>query len=365
MDRRRFITLTAAAGGTLSGLAAPAIAQSRPAVEWRCASGFTKALPTIFGAAELFADAVGKATGGRFTITVFEAGEASPESDPMVAVGARAVDMLHTAPHYFSDRDAAFAFGSGIPFGLNQRLTTAWLMEGGGLDLYNEFLAAWGIMAIPAGNTGAQMGGWFNREINSLDDLRGVRFRIGGFGGRILDRIGVVSQQVAPENLLRAFEAGEIDAAEFAGPSDDVALGLERVARYLYYPGWWEGGIALMNLINRESWNALTPEYQSIVRQASAYADTVTMARYDTLNPPVLAQLESAGTIIRPYSNDIMDACFTAAEQTYRDIAVENAAFAELLESYMAYRRSGYSWFRRSEYAYDTYLMILERGGRL
>lgn len=364
MDRRSFMTGSALAGASAC-MAAPAVAQSRRPLRWRCASSFSASLTTLYSAAETFAAAVTEATGGRFEITVSEAGDNVSHAGTLAALKGGQFEMLHTAPHYFAEVDPAFAFGSGMPFGLNQRLTNAWLYEGGGLDLVNSFLAGHGLFGLPAGNTGAQMGGWFNKEINSLDDLRGTRFRIGGFGSRIMSEIGVTPVALAPAAIVPALEANEIDAAEFAGPADDVALGLQRVARYLYYPGWWEGGIALMNLIDRPAWESLSEEDRAVLRHASSVANTLTMARYDTLNPPVLAELENAGTIIRPYTHDIMDACFTASEQIYRDVAGGNAAFAELLGSYMSYRRAGYTWFRHSEYAYDTFLMILQRGGRL
>ncbi|WP_099865473.1 TRAP transporter substrate-binding protein [Pararhizobium haloflavum] len=366
MDRRRFIVGSALAGSAASGLAAPALAQSRGRVSWRCASGFPASLETVHGAALVLAEAVGAATDGRFEITVLDEDAAVAAGDGALdAVQSGSVEMLHTAPHYFAGRDPAFAFGSGLPFGLNQRLTDAWLHEGGGLDLMNTFFAGHNVVGLPAGNTGAQMGGWFNKEINSLDDLAGVRFRIGGFGSRIISEIGVVPHALEPGNIVAALEAQEIDAAEFAGPADDIALGLHRAARYLYYPGWWEGGIALMAMINRDSWGALTPEYQAILRNAAALANMRTMARYDILNPAAMQELETVGTIVRPYSNDIMDACFAASEQVYRDISDENETFATMLDSYMAYRRTGYAWLRRADYAYDTFLMILERGGRL
>jgi TRAP-type mannitol/chloroaromatic compound transport system substrate-binding protein len=340
MERRRFIQIAALTGGV--SLAAPAIAQTAPPVRWRCLSGFPTTLDTLFGAAQLLADAVAEATGGRFEITVEEAGLPAPEQ--LDALSAGSVEMLHTAPHYFSERDTAFAFGSGLPFGLNQRLTNAWLLEGGGLDIFNAYLGGRSIVAFPAGNTGAQMG---------------------GCGRRIVQDIGVIPQDTPPEGLVAAFEANEIDAAEFAGPAEDTVLGLPRVARYLYYPGWWEGGVALMAMMNRDAFNGLPAEYQVALRHAAAVVNTRVMARYDIINPPALAALENAGTIVRPYSNDIMDACFSASEQAYRTFARENEAFAELWESYSAYRRTAYSWMRRSDYAFDTYMMILDRGGRL
>lgn len=365
MDRRGFIRLSGLAAGGAGALAAPAVAQTEPAVEWRAASGFPASLPIPFGAAQLIAAAVSEASDGRFTIVLDEEAEPMAHAQAFESARAGSVDMLHTAPHYFSDINPAFAFGSGLPFGLNQRLTDAWLHEGGGLGLFNEFLSSYGLVGLPAGNTGAQTGGWFNREIDTLDDLEGLRFRIGGFGARIISEIGVLPVEMAPEAIAAALEAEEIDAAEFAGPADDIQLGLHRAARYLYYPGWWEGGIALMALVNRESWNALPERYRVLLRHAATLGNTRTMARYDVANAAAFQELVAAGTIVRPYGNDILEASFAASERIYDDISAENPAFSAMLESYMAFRRAGYGWFRHSEYAYDTYMMMLERSGRL
>lgn len=362
MDRRSFIKLSGLAGGG-AVLSAPAVAQRSAAVAWRCASSFDPSLPVVFDAARIIADTVSEMSDGQFTIEIEEPSD--PSADLLAQVSDGDVEMLHTAPHYFTERDAAFAFGSGLPFGMNRRLTDAWLYEGGGMELLNQFFASYNVMGFPAGNTGAQMGGWFNREINTLDDLSGVRFRIGGFGSRIIASLGVIPQSVPPTDLVEAFENDAIDAAEFAGPAEDMALGLHRVARYLYYPGWWEGGISLMALVNFDAWNALSESRQAMLRHAAVVANLRTVARYDAINPAALGQLVEAGTVIRPYANDIMEAAFAASERVYRDLAEQNSVFDELLVSYMAYRKAGYDWFRRSEYAYDTFLMMLSRGGRL
>lgn len=365
MDRRGFLTLSGATVGGMAALAAPAVAQSAPSVEWRCASGFPQSLPIPYGAAVQLAESVAMATEGRFRIVVKEEGGAMPSSQALEALRSGSLDVLHTAPHYFAENDPAFAFGSGLPFGLNQRLTDAWFHEKGGLELFNEFLGGLNLVGLPAGNTGAQTGGWFNREINSLDDLSGLRFRIGGFGARMLQRMGAMPVDVGPGAIAAALESGELDGAEFAGPADDLRLGLHRVARYLYYPGWWEGGVALMALVNRESFDALPESYRAILLQAASDTNMRVMARYDVANAAALQELIGTGTIVRPYTNDILEAAFDAAENVYSDIAAENDAFATMLASYMDFRRYGYAWFRRSEYAFSTFLIMLERSGRL
>ncbi|MEM6463104.1 MAG: TRAP transporter substrate-binding protein [Pseudomonadota bacterium] len=368
MNRRSFIKragITGTGAAASIALSAPAVAQQTPTVNWRLASGYPKQLDSIYGSAVLFAESVREATDGQFNIEVSGAGEVVDTQDGLEAVRNGTVEIACTGSNYFWETDPAFAFGTGVPFGLNQRMMNAWLYEGKGLELLNQFYRKYDIIGFPAGNTGAQMGGWFRREINSLADLDGLKFRIGGFGGEIIRKIGVEPIELPAEQIYEALEQGRIDAAEFVGPYDDEKLGLNRVAKYYYYPGWWEGGVALMNLINLEKWEALPTSYQAAIRSASALANARLTARYDTLNPPTLNALIQYGTVLRPYSHDIMTACFNAAEETYAEISAENADFKTLHESYMGYRREAYLWFQMSEYAQDAFLMLQQRAGRL
>ncbi len=356
---------TSAATETPAAPAAPAVIPEAPKFKWRLSSGFPKRLETLYGAAEVFADSVREATDGNLDIEVFPTGVIVNEVSGLDAVQNGVVDMAHTASYYFWETDPTFAFGTGVPFGLNQRMTNAWLYAGGGMDLLNTFYAKYNVIGFPAGNTGAQMGGWFRKEINSVDDMRDLKLRIGGFGGSVMEKIGVISQDIPADRIYQALENGVIDAAEFVGPYDDDKLGLNRVAKYYYYPGWWEGGVAATNLINLDKWNALPETYQEAVRTGSALANSMLTARYDMLNPPALKSLVEKGTILRPYSHDVLLACFNAAEETYSEIASENEDFKTLLDSYMGYRRDAYLWFQIAEYAQDTFLMLQQRAGRL
>ena len=368
MQRRSFIrTLGVAGAGATASLAlhSPAIAQTRPKVNWRLVSGFPKQLDTIFGAAHVFADSVREVTDGQFDIQVHAPGEIVESLGELDAVQNGLIDMAHTASYYFVDKDPTFAFGTGLPFGLNQRMTNAWLYEGDGMQLLEAFYSEYNIISFPAGNTGAQMGGWFRKEINSLEDMQGLKIRISGLGAQILKKIGAVPQFLAGGDIYEALKEGTIDAAEFVGPYDDARLGFNKVANYYYYPGWWEGGVALMNMINLQSWDALPNPYKAAIRSASALANVTMMARYDTLNPPTLRKLVAEGTILRPYTHDILEACFVASEAIYEEISAKNARFKLILDSYMEYRREAYMWFQRSEYSQDTFLMMQRRGGRL
>ncbi|MFM2421877.1 MAG: hypothetical protein RL291_407, partial [Pseudomonadota bacterium] len=287
-NRRKFMKAAALTGAATTTVAAPAIAQGTPDINWRLASSFPKSLDTIFGAGEIFAKAVSDMTDGKFKIQVFAGGEIVPALQVADAVTNGTVEMGHTASYYYWGKDPAFAFGTAVPFGLNQRQQNAWNYDGGGIDLLNKFYEKHKIFALPAGNTGAQMGGWYRKEINTPEDIKGLKIRIGGFGGRVMAKVGAVPQQIAGGDIYPALEKGTIDAAEWVGPYDDGKLGFQKVARFYYYPGWWEGGAMLHNFINIEKWNALPKTYQGIVRAASAVANERMMSKYDVGNPPAL-----------------------------------------------------------------------------
>src|SRR3954454_21573378 len=202
-----------------------------------------------------------------------------------------------------------FALPCSSPFGPNTRMQNAWEYHHGGIELMNEFYKKFNIHALPAGNTGCQMGGWFRREIRNDSDLNGLKFRIGGFGGRVLAKLGVVSQQIPGGEIYPALEKGPIDAAEWVGPYDDEKLGFHKVVKFYYYPGWWEGGTTNHLQINLAKWNSLPKSYQSIVRAAAAAANVEQLARYDASNPAALKRLVVNGVQLRPFSQTVMEAC--------------------------------------------------------
>ena len=363
MDRRKFLKsagLTTAVTAT-AAIAAPAIAQSAPEIKWRLTSSFPKSLDTIYGAAETFSKFVAEATDNKFQIQVFAAGELAPGLEAANVAGAGSVEACHTASYYYWGKDPTYAFGTAVPFGLNSRMQNAWMYHGGGIDLMNEFYATQNLYALPCGNTGAQMGGWFRKEINSAADMAGVKMRIGGFGGKVISKIGVVPQQIAGGDIYPALEKGTIDAAEWVGPYDDEKLGFNKVAPYYYYPGWWEGGAMLHVMVNTAKWAELPPSYQAIVRAASQASNCDMQADYDAKNPPALRKLVAGGAQLRPYPQDVMEACFNAAKETYAEIGGTNAAFKKVHDAMMAFRAEEYLWFQISEYNFDTFMMGQQR----
>ena len=368
MDRRSFLTKATVGGVAAAGaaaLAAPAIAQAAPKITWRVTSSFPKALDTIFGAAETMSKYVSEATDGNFTLQVFPAGELVPGLEAADAVSAGTVEACHTVPYYFWGKDPTYALGAAIPFGMNARQTFAWFYHGGGIDMMNEFYATQNLIAFPAGNTGVQMAGWYRKEINSVADLQGLKMRIGGFAGKVIEKLGVVPQQIAGGDIYPSLEKGTIDAAEWVGPYDDEKLGFYKVAPYYYYPGWWEGGPSIATMINLAKWAELPPAYQSILKAGCMVANTDMLANYDFKNPTALKTLVAGGAQLRPFPQDVLSAAFDAAKATYDEISASNPMFKKIKDHQDAFKRDSYLWAQIAEYNYDTFMMVQQQAGKL
>ncbi|MCC4116499.1 TRAP transporter substrate-binding protein [Aromatoleum toluclasticum] len=355
MERRKFLKGAGIAGVLASGTA-PAIVHAQENIRWRLASSFPKSLDTLIGAAEVFAKNVGEATGGKFTVTVHAAGELVPAFGVVDAIQQGTVECANTAPYYFFGKDEAFAFDCAIPFGMNERQLNAWMFEGNGMKLLREFYAPYNIISFPMGNTGAQMGGWFRKEIKSVADFNGLKFRVGGFGGRVLAKLGVVSQNIPAGEIYSALEKGALDATEFVGPHDDLKLGLYRVAPYYYYPAWWEGSAQTTLYVGAKAFNGLSKEYQAIVRQAAAESHVITQARYDARNPPALKQLISEGAKLRRLPKDVMDAAFKASREVYAELNDKNPHWKKIYDDYSRFMKEQYQWSAIAESSYDQYM---------
>jgi len=357
MKRRQFVQ-AAGLGLAAAAIAKPAIAQSAPEIKWRLTSSFPKSLDTIYGAAETFSKAVAEATDGKFQIQVFAGGEIVPGLQAADAVTNGTVEMCHTAPYYYVGKDPTFAFATSVPFGLNSRQQNAWFYHGGGMDLMNEFFKGFNIHSMPGGNTGTQMGGWFRKEIKTPADFNGLKMRIGGLAGKVIAKLGAVPQQIAGGDIYPALEKGTIDAAEWVGPYDDEKLGFNKVAPFYYYPGWWEGGASLHFFTNTAKWAELPKSYQAILTSAAAMANVDMQAKYDARNPGAIKRLvQDGGAQLRPFSPEIMEACYKAATDLYAEIAGTNANFMKVHAAYMAFRNEEYLWFQIGEYTYDSFMI--------
>jgi TRAP-type mannitol/chloroaromatic compound transport system substrate-binding protein len=368
LDRRSFITkagLAGAGAAAATTLAAPAIAQSNPKITWRLASSFPKSLDTIYGGGEVFSKYVSEATDGNFQIQVFAAGEIVPGLQAADAAAAGTVEACHTVSYYSWGKDPTYALGAAVPFALNARGMNAWQYHGGGIDLFNEFLATQGLVGFPGGNTGVQMGGWFRKEINTVADLKGLKMRIGGFAGKVVEKLGVVPQQIAGGDIYPSLEKGTIDAAEWVGPYDDEKLGFQKVAPFYYYPGWWEGGPTVHLMFNKGKFDELPAAYKSLIRTAAQAEDANMLQKYDYLNPTALRNLVANGAQLRPFSQEILAACFDAANEVYGELTASNAAFKKIWDSITAFRKDYYLNMQIAEYNYDTFMMLQQRANKL
>jgi TRAP-type mannitol/chloroaromatic compound transport system substrate-binding protein len=367
MNRRKFIkTAGAVAGGAAATtLAAPAIAESMPSLKWRITSSFPQALDTLYGGTEVFAKYVTEATDGKFQVQAFPAGEIVPGLQVADKVTDGTVEMGQTALYYFWGKDPAFSLATSIPFGLNARQMNAWWYHGGAKESLNKFFEKYKFIAFAAGNTGCQMGGWFRKPVNSLDDMKGLKFRIGGMGGKIIAKIGVVPQLIAGGDIYPSLEKGTIDACEWVGPYDDEKLGFYKVAPYYYYPGWWEPGPMLHVIVNLDKWNSLPKGYQKIVEAAAGYANADMMAKYDAANLPALRRLVANGAKLSPFSQDILEASFKAANDTYKELSAQSADFKNIYESLVDFRRNAVLWDEVAENTYNNFMAHKQRSNAL
>ena len=355
MKRRSFLK-KATVGLAAGAVAAPAIAQSLPKIQWRLASSFPKGLDTIYSAAEIISRRVAEISENRFQIRVFAPGEIVPGLQVLDAVQNGTVECGHTAPYYYIGKDPAFAFATALPFGLNARQQNAWMYYGGGLEAVAGLFKDYGCIQFVSGNTGAQMGGWFRKEIKSVEDLKGLKFRIGGLGGMVLAKLGVIGQQIAGGDIYPALERGTIDAAEWVGPYDDEKLGLNKAAKYYYYPGWWEGGPQLSTVVNLKKWAELPRAYQSAFEAACAEANVHMLARYDSKNPEALRRLVAGGAQLRAFPRPVMEASLKAANELYAELAQKSAHFKRIYEGWSRFRSEQFLWFRVAEASYDNFV---------
>jgi len=368
MKRRDFLTRagTGAAAGAVSMTAlaqapqpapqpAPTAQSGAATVKWRLATSWPKSLDAMHGSAELMARRVAEMSEGRFDIRVSAAGEVVPPLQVFDAVQQGSVEACHTLTSFFIGKNPALAFDAGVAFGLNARQQNAWMYYGGGLDLLRDVVKQYGMLLFPAGNVGVQMGGWYRKEIKSVADLKGLKFRIGGFGGMILTKLGVVPQQIPAGDIYSSLERGTIDAAEWIGPYDDEKLGFQKIAKYYYYPGWWEGSAQVSILVNAKQWEALPRPFQAMFEAACNEQNLLMPAHYDANNPAALKRLIGGGTQLRLFPRPVLDACYDATLQTLDELAAKSADFKRVYEQWSKFRDDQNMWFRVAESSLDNY----------
>ncbi|TCV82358.1 TRAP transporter substrate-binding protein [Sulfurirhabdus autotrophica] len=358
MQRRSFLKkagISLATGASVVAVPALAKEEALPEIQWRMASSFPKSLDTIYGAAETLSNRVSKLTQGKFQIRVFAGGELVPGLQVLDAVSQNTVQCGHTASYYYVGKNKAFAFDTALPFGLTARQQNAWFYFGGGLQLMRELFKGYGLINFPGGNTGTQMGGWFRKEIKNLADLKGLKMRIPGIGGEIMSKLGVVPQSLPGADVYPSLEKGTIDAAEWVGPYDDEKLGLYKVAKHYYYPGFWEGSANLSFIVNQKEWDKLPPLYQEAFEVAAAEANLIMLAEYDAKNPAALGRLLKGGAKLHPFPKDVMEAALKEANKLYNEEAAKNPAFNKIYASWKRFRNDEFQWFRVAEATYANF----------
>lgn len=360
MQRRTFLT---AAGAGAATLAAPAIAQESPTLQWRMPSSFPRSLDTVWGAAEVIGQRLAALTDNKFTIRGFPAGEIVPPLQVLDAVQNGTTQCGHTAGFYYLGKEPALAFDTGVPFGLTPRQHVSWLMYGGGMELMNELYGGFNVVQIPCGNTGAQMGGWFRKPIETVEDLKGLRIRTPGLLSMVYQKLGAIPQQIAGSDIYPSLEKGSLDAVEFVGPYDDEKLGFAKVAQYYYGPGVMELGANLCFIVNRDEWEKLPPRYQAALRAACSEAATDLLAKYDARNIPALRKLVGQGVKLQSWPVPVMNAMQAATKEVLQEYAAKDAKFAKVYENWTAFRSDQLLWASVNDGAAENFLMSTRQKG--
>ena len=353
MKRRSLLKVAAIGGGAVIG--APAI--SKGLMEWRMVTSWPKGLPGLGTGAESLAANITAMSGGRLTIKVYGAGELVPALECFGAVANGTAQLGHDSAYYHTGKSEGCAFFTAFPFGFTAAEMDAWVKYGNGQALWDKLYAPFGIRAFHAGNTGTQMLGWFRREIRSLDDLKGLKFRAPGNQGRVLQKLGVTPVTLPGGEIFPALQSGAIDAAEWVGPYNDLALGFYQVCKYYYSPGYHEPGPALQLMINEQAWQSLTPELQAIIRNAADAATRDMLAEYNARSGPALRTLvEKHGVIVRGLPEEVLMACGEKANEVLNDIHATDTSpkriVQRIIEDFLAFRKDIIPWTRVGEQAF-------------
>jgi TRAP-type mannitol/chloroaromatic compound transport system substrate-binding protein len=346
ITRRRFAG--GGAFGLLGAVAAPSVARAQTR-RWRMVTSWPRRLPGPGMSAERVAERIGALSGGRLQVTVHSAGEVVPAFEVLDAVGGGVAEMGHTAAFYWQGKQPATNFFTTVPFGLTPNEHVAWIDAGGGQALWDELYAPFGVKPFMGGNTGVCMGGWFRRELNGADDVKGLKIRSLGLGGEVYRRLGATPQTTAPGEMLVSLQSGLIDAVEFVGPGSDIALGLYRVANFYYAPGFNKPNGTGECIVARRAWDGLDSEMKAIVQHACAGEATYALAEMERLNAEALAALTGQhGVKLRLFPRDLISAARRQAGDVLEEVARKSAIARKIHDSYFAFRDRTAAWSRVS-----------------
>ncbi|MBX9589324.1 MAG: hypothetical protein K2X43_08465 [Hyphomonadaceae bacterium] len=320
-------------------------------------SSYPKSIDAIFGTAQTLGRYIAEATDNKFQIEVYAAGELTPSRQALEAVTSGSVDCAFTPLYLYLHKDPVLAVGCGLPFGLNARHQLSWWTFGGGKEIVNTALKKFNAFGMPAGSTGAQMGAWSKKEINTVEDLKGLRIRVGTLGGPIFERVGALAYYLGHADVYAALENGTIDAAEFICPHDDERLGIAKLAKYNYHPCWWESGGMVHLIVNLERWNALPKSYRAIVARACDSANSWLLAKYDAINPAALKRLVAAGAVLKSFPQPVLEACYKASNDHFGAIAAKDPNFKRAFDSVTQFRREQLPWWQIADYACDSIMV--------
>jgi len=333
----------------------PAVHDNR-SFEWNMVTTWPPHFPVMGEGADMLAGWIDTMSGGRLKIQVYGGGELVPALGTFEAVSEGTAEMGHGASYYWAGKVPAAQFFTAVPFGMNAQHMNAWLYSGGALKLWEELYAPFNLLPIPAGNTGVQMGGWFNREINSSEDLKGLKMRIPGLGADVIKRAGGSPILTPGGEIYTNLERGVIDATEWVGPYHDTLMGFNKIAKYYYYPGWHEPGPVLELLVNKGKWDSLPPDLQMCVRVAATRANVWMLSEFEAKNSIYLRQLKDEGKVdIRPFPPNVMRALKTYAKEVIEDLTAKDAASKKVYASFDKFRNQVGAWAAISEKVYYTF----------
>lgn len=313
-------------------------------VEWRMATSWTESLDVVFGTSKLLCERVSELTNGNFLITPYPAGGIAPPLEILDTVSTAQAECGHSAGYYYTAKNPALAFATSVPFGLNPSQHFAWLYGGSGLEALRKIYADFNVINFPGGSTGNQMGGWFKKQLQSLDEIKGMKMRVPGLGGKVWKQLGAETQNLPPAEIGPALEQGKIDAGEWVGPYEDEKLGLNKSAQFYYYPGWHEPGTTYEFMVNKPAWEKLPKDYQTALSVAAFEAHTKMIARYDALNREALQRLEKGRTKLVLFSPELLKAAEKTAFSIYEENASSDATFRELYTNWNTFRKAIYEW---------------------